>query len=145
MVIVPSASPLQVEVYMNNADIGFVKLGQDAAIKVDAFPFTRYGALHGKVTRIASDAIDEQDARRAEANAANLANSANTPPSNAAPNFVFPITLSIEEKAIHTADAAVPLTAGMTVTAEIKTDNRRVIDYLFSPIAKVASEAMRER
>ena len=42
-------------------------------------------------------------------------------------------------------DATVPLTPGMTVSVEIKTDSRRVIDYLLSPLAKVASEAMREQ
>ena len=39
----------------------------------------------------------------------------------------------------------IPLTPGMTVTVEIKTDSRRVIDYLLSPLAKIASEAGRER
>ncbi len=145
MVIVPSDGPLQIEVYMSNADIGFVKVGQDAAVKVDAFPFTRYGALHGVVTRIASDAIDEQEARRAESNATNLANSANMPASATPPSFVFPVTISLKETAFRVDGAVMPLTPGMTATAEVKTDNRRVIDYLFSPLAKTASEAMRER
>ncbi len=145
MVIVPSEGPLQVEVYMSNADIGFVKVGQDATVKVDAFPFTRYGALHGVVTRIASDAIDEQEARRAESNATNLANSANMPASATPPSFVFPVTISLKETAFRVDGAVMPLTPGMTATAEVKTDDRRVIDYLFSPLAKTASEAMRER
>ena len=42
-------------------------------------------------------------------------------------------------------EAIIPLTPGMTVTAEIKTESRRVIDYLFSPLAKIASEALREK
>jgi hemolysin D len=145
MIIVPSEGALQAQVYVDNPDIGFVKLGQEATIKVDAFPFTRYGALHGRVMRIASDAIDEQDARRTEANAAHLANSANEAPSTAAPNFVFPVTLALDEDTIRTNGVDIPLSTGMTVTAEIKTDSRRVIDYLFSPIAKVTSEALRER
>ena len=41
--------------------------------------------------------------------------------------------------------ATIPLTSGMTVTVEIKTDSRRVIDYLLSPLAKIASEALKER
>jgi hemolysin D len=48
-----------------NLDIGFVKPGEDAVIKVDAFPFTRFGALHGKVVNIASAAMAEQAAKRA--------------------------------------------------------------------------------
>jgi hemolysin D len=146
MVIVPSDSPLQVEVYMSNADIGFIKTGQQAIVKVDAFPFTRYGALHGRVTRVATDAIDEENARRAEANATNLTNSANFQPStNGQPNFVFPVMIALDEDAIRVGDASFPMTPGMTVTAEVNTDNRRVIDYFFSPLAKVTSEALRER
>lgn len=148
MTIVPANSELQVEVYVSNSDIGFVKVGQDAAVKVDAFPFTRYGTLHGKVIRVASDAIDEQDAHRAEANATNLTNSASIPPPAAPgqhPEFVFPVTVSLEEHAMKIGEAVIPLTPGMTVTAEIKTENRRVIDYLFSPLARVASEALHEK
>jgi hemolysin D len=148
MTIVPEDSELQVEVYVSNTDIGFVQAGQDAAVKVDAFPFTRYGTLHGKVLRIATDAIDEHDARRAEANPANLTNSANSAPAIAPgrrQDFLFPVTLSLEEKAMKVDAAVVPLTPGMTVTAEIKTESRRVIDYLFSPLAKVASEALHEK
>jgi hemolysin D len=145
MVIVPSSGPIQAEVYMDNAEIGFVKLGQEVTVKVDAFPFTRYGALHGKVSRIASDTIDEQQARRAQSNAVNLANSETMPSANEPQKFVFPILITLDESAIHVQDANVPLTAGMTVTAEIRTDSRRVIDYFFSPLAKVTSEALRER
>ena len=116
-------------------------------IKVDAFPFTRFGVLHGKVVKIASGAIDEQDAKRALANATASANVAQTPaPAPGQPeNFVFPVTVALDETAMKIDNAVVPLTPGMTVTVEIKTDSRRVIDYLLSPLAKIASEAARER
>ena len=63
-VLTPIGGKLQVEALVANLDIGFVKPGQDAVIKIDAFPFTRFGALHGKVVNIASAAIAEQDAKR---------------------------------------------------------------------------------
>ena len=68
-VVTPNEGPLQVEALVANLDIGFVKIGQEAAVKVDAFPFTRFGVAHGKVVRIASEAIDEQEAKRSLANA----------------------------------------------------------------------------
>ena len=147
LVITPNEGPLQVEALVANLDIGFVKIGQDAVIKVDAFPFTRFGALKGKVARIASQAVDETEAKRA---LANLTSSANTMPSNAsAPgqpeSFVFPVTIELTQTSMKIAETEMPLNPGMTVTAEIKTDSRRVIDYLLSPLAKVGSEAMRER
>jgi hemolysin D len=147
LVITPTEGALRVEALVANLDIGFVKLGQDAAIKVDAFPFTRFGVLHGKVIRIASEAVSESEAKRALANAASSA--AVAPPAASAPgqaeSFVFPVTIAVEETAMNIGGTQIPLTPGMTVTAEIKTDSRRVIDYLLSPLAKVASEALRER
>ena len=68
-VVTPTDQSLQVEALVANMDIGFVKVGQDVAVKLDAFPFTRFGALHGKVIRIASAAVDEQEAKRSLANA----------------------------------------------------------------------------
>jgi hemolysin D len=147
IVLTPVGGKLQVEALVANLDIGFVKPGQDAAIKVDAFPFTRFGALHGKVVNIASAAIAEQDAKRALANATATANAA--PEAPTAPgqpeSFVFPVTVSLDQTAMKIDHATIPLTPGMTVTVEIRTDSRRVIDYLLSPLAKIASEAARER
>ena len=146
-VITPAGGELQVEALVANLDIGFVKLGQDAVVKVDAFPFTRFGVLHGKVVKIASGAIDEQEAKRALANAAASANVAQAPaPAPGQPeNFVFPVTVALDETAMKIGNSVVQMTPGMTVVIEIKTDSRRVIDYLLSPLAKIASEAARER
>ena len=148
MTIVPSDGALQVEAYVSNVDIGFVKVGQIAEIKIDAFPFTRFGTIRGNVTRVATDAIDEQEAKRAESNAIAPANGATAPPNTAAgqpQSFVFPITIALDVNTMKIDGVIIPLTPGMTVSAEIKTDSRRVIDYLLSPIAKVTSEAMKER
>ena len=84
-VITPSGGKLQVQALVANLDIGFVKPGEDAVIKVDAFPFTRFGVLHGKVVKIASGAIAEQEAKRALANATAAANVAQSQPSRARP------------------------------------------------------------
>lgn len=55
------------------------------------------------------------------------------------------MTIALDEQAMDIDGATVALTPGMTVTVEIKTDSRRVIDYLLSPLAKIASEALKER
>ena len=146
MLIAPLGATLQVEAFVSNLDIGFVKLGQVAEIKVDAFPFTRFGTLRARVVRIASEAIDEQEARRQQANALAATNPA-SPAAGPGPqqSFVFPVTLALESASMMVGAAQVPLAPGMTVSAEIKTDRRRVIDYLISPIARVTSEAMKER
>jgi hemolysin D len=131
-VITPNGGKLQVEALVPNLDIGFVKFGQPAVIEVDAFPFKRFGVLHGKVVEIAPSAIAEQEAKRALANATAAASAAQAPASapGQVDSFVFPVTTALDETA---------MTPGMTVTVEIKTDSRRVIDDLLSPLAKVAS------
>jgi hemolysin D len=103
--------------------------------------------LHGKVVKIASGAIDEQEAKRALANEAASANVAQSPaPAPGQPeSFVFPVTVALDESVMKINGSMVPMTPGMTVSIEIKTDSRRVIDYLLSPLAKIASEAARER
>jgi hemolysin D len=147
LVVAPTDAALQVEALVANLDIGFVKLGQSAAIKVDAFPFTRFGVLHGRVTRIASEAVEEQAAKRSLANAAatDIASAAPASPAGQPQSFVFPVSIALEEQAMNINGGMIPLTSGMTVTVEIKTDRRRVIDYLLSPLAKVSSEALEER
>ena len=109
-------------VLVANLDIGFVKLGQEAAVKVDAFPFTRFGVLHGKVVKIATDAVDELEAKRAMANATGATAGANaTSGQQGQPqSFVFPVTLSLEETGMTVNNATIPLSQGMTVTAEIR-------------------------
>ena len=147
LVIAPSAGPMQVEALVANLDIGFVRLGQDAVVKVDAFPFTRFGSLAGKVVRIAHEAVDETEAKRALADLTSPSNG--LPPQTSGPgqaeSFVFPVTVALDATTMKIGDAPMGLSPGMTATVEIKTDSRRVIDYLLSPLAKVGSEALRER
>ena len=144
--VVPTGGALQVEALVANMDIGFVKVGQPVEVKLDAFPFTRFGALHGKVVAIASEAVDEQQAKRALANATAPGNI----PDNAAgpgqtPSFVFPVIVAVDQPAMRVDGATIPLAPGMTATVDIRTESRRIVDYLMSPLAKTISEAMTER
>jgi hemolysin D len=148
MVITPIGGTLQVQALIANADIGFIKLGQDVVVKVDAFPFTRFGVLHGKVAQIASAAVDEQEAKRVFANAAAAANDASASPASApgqTESFVFPVTISLDEDAMKFEGGEAPLAPGMTVAIEIKTDSRRAIDYFLSPLAKLGRESLHEQ
>jgi hemolysin D len=57
MVLVPADSRLEIEAMVRNQDIGFVRAGEDAEIKIDTFNFTRYGLLHGQVMSVSEDAM----------------------------------------------------------------------------------------
>lgn len=122
MVIVPKENVLEVEAMLLNKDIGFVNPGQQAEVKVETFPFTKYGTLHGTITQVSSDAIADDKLGLIYATRVKLAND----------------TLQVENKIIR-------MTPGMAVTVEVKTGKRRVIEYFLSPLMKVSSESLRER
>ncbi len=146
LVVTPNQGTLQILALVSNLDVGFVKVGQPVVVKVDAFPFTRFGTLHGQVTKIATEAVDEAEAKRTLANvtAPSAGPAAVGAGAGQPQSFVFPVTVTLEETAIRADGATLPLTPGMTVAIDIETNRRRVIDYVFSPIAKVTSEALRE-
>ncbi|MBD3813467.1 MAG: HlyD family type I secretion periplasmic adaptor subunit [Betaproteobacteria bacterium] len=122
MVVVPKDNVLEVEAMLPNKDIGFVNPGQDAEVKVETFPFTKYGTLHGKVTQVSSDAIQDEKLGLIYSTRVKLARD----------------TLQVENKTVR-------LTPGMAVTVEVKTGTRRVIEYFLSPLLQTTSESLRER
>lgn len=122
MVIVPRENVLEVEAMLPNKDIGFVNAGQDAEIKIETFPYTKYGTLHGTITQVSSDAI--QDEKR---------------------GLIYSTRVKLARDALRVENKTVRLTPGMAVTVEIKTGTRRVIEYFLSPLMQATSESIRER
>jgi hemolysin D len=145
MRIVPEGSGLEIQAYVRNRDIGFVSVGQEAVVKVESFPFTRYGAIKARVMRIAKDAIPEPDANAIEGDPTRVSNAAGFAGGERTQNLVFPIVLRPDTETIVIDGVTQPLTSGMAVTVELKTGARRMLEYLFSPLVEVASKAMRER
>ncbi len=145
MRIVPDDAGLEIECYLQNKDIGFVKNGQPAIVKIESFPFTRYGSLDAKVTRVAHDAIPESDAQTIEGNPAKPPKSSYFGGAQRVQSLVFPVTLQSGRAAMNIDGVEVPLSPGMGVTVEIKTGKRRILEYLFSPLVETASRAMKER
>ena len=146
MVVVPTDGVLEVEALVENQDIAFIQPGQEAIIKVDSFPFTRYGSIKGTVKRVSSDAVDQRDAgMTSETNTQRNSNANTISGVSQVQNLVYPVTIELKDKSIFADGRDVPLGPGMTVTAEVKTGNRRVIDYLLAPLREISSNAARER
>jgi hemolysin D len=145
MRIVPDDASLEIEAYVENKDIGFVKVDQEAIIKVESFPFTRFGTIDGVVTHVSHDAIPEPDAINSEGMPTKSKKESFFGGGQRTQNLVFQILLKTKHDYIVVEGVKIPLTSGMAVTAEIKTGKRRIIDYIFSPLVEVASRAMRER
>lgn len=139
MAVVPEGGALEVEAWVQNKDIGFVRAGQHAAVKLETFPFTRYGMLEGEVLDVSQDAVTPQRDKTDEDNSA--VTSSETQNAGA----VYVAHLKLNRTTMEVDGSTVNLTPGMVVSAEIKTGQRRIMDYLLSPIQKNSQEAMRER
>lgn len=143
--IVPDNSELEVESYIQNKDIGFIKVGQEAIVKLEAFPFTRFGTIDAKVISVAHDAIPEPEAQSIESNPARSNKSKFFGGAQRTQNLVYPIILKLSRNTMDAGDTEVPLSAGMAATVEISTGKRRIIDYIISPLVETTSQAMKER
>lgn len=120
--LVPDLEPLRIDAWVPNRDIGFLRVGQSASIKVHAFPFTRHGTVPGQLEFISRDAV--RDERLGARYRAQLR------------------PLPAAEPAADLVDSLVP---GMTVTVEIATGQRRLIEFLAAPLVAAFNEAGRER
>jgi len=132
--LVPKREALVAEVFIRNDDIGFVRKGQSVRIKLAAYPFTRYGMLEGTVQNISADASEFQ--------AGNTPEQQEAPSSDAA---AFKAVVQLSGQQLASAGTVLPIAAGMLVTAEIREGRRTVLEYLLSPVKRVASEAGGER
>ena len=145
MRIIPDDAGLEIECYAQNKDIGFIQTGQEAVIKIESFPFTRYGSIEGRVGRVARDAIPEPDAQTIEGNPAKTTKSSYFGGAQRTQNLVFPVTVAPDRRIMNVDGQEIPLSPGMAVVVEIKTGKRRILEYLLSPLVETASRAMRER
>ncbi len=122
MIVVPKDAEVSADVVIDNKDIGFVNAGQHAEVKLETFPFTRYGTIPAVVSGVTSDAVNDEKR-----------------------GAIFPATLTLGKGVIDVDGKAIKLSPGMNLTAEIKTGKRRVIDYLLSPVEKTLKESLGER
>ena len=147
MVIVPGNAERIVEALVPSHDIGFVKVGDPVVVKVDAFPFTRYGTFSGTVVALSEDAITVRDAAGLQ-DAGTIALGQAGPqlsgtPAVAGLHYVARIHLSSSEIMVN--GRSLNLEPGMTVRVEIRTESRSVIDYVLSPVSQVLNESGHER
>ncbi len=139
--LVPANEPLRAEVAVQNPDIGFVRAGQRVRLKLAAYPFQKYGMLDGTVETVMADTGSQGGRGAATGGAA-----AGDPAAAAAKDvsaYRAIVTLAAQEMRVR--GASLPLAAGMQLTAEIVEDQRTVMEYLLSPVQRIASEAGRER
>ena len=125
MQIVPDDVGLQFEVYADNKDIGFIKVGQTAEVKITTFNFQKFGMIDAVVDEISADAVDNaQDTSK---------------------HGKFKLLLTPLKDSVDVEGNLVKLAPGMDVSAEIKIKEKRIVDFFLDPFRQYTSEALRER
>ena len=105
MIVVPDSATVTAEVSIANQDIGFVNAGQMAEVKLETFPYTKYGTVKARVDIVTADAVTDEKK-----------------------GSYYPATLTLSQKDMLIDGKRVNLSPGMNITAEIKTGQRRVIE-----------------
>lgn len=122
MTLVPLGEANEIEALVENRDIGFLRLGQRAEVKLEAFDYTRYGTLPAEVTVISADAVADERG-----------------------NLRYPVLLRLERRTVRIGDREATVAPGMVTYADIKSGRRTIFSYFLSPILKTVQESLRER
>jgi HlyD family secretion protein len=134
MTLVPDGDALLAEVWVTHLDAGLVEPGQEARLKLTAYPFQQYGMLSARVRHISPDASEAADQKNAK-NAGILDQPASS----------FRALIELPEPFIDAQGKRYRLSPGMQLNAEINLGTRTVLQYLLSPVQKTLHEAGRER
>ena len=105
-----------------NKDIGFIKIGMPVAIKVDTYDFQKYGTLRGQVTQIDKDSTDDPKQ-----------------------GPIYTVQITPQQQDLMVDGHWRHLSTGLSVTAEIKTGKRRIIEFFIYPLIKHLDEGMSVR
>jgi hemolysin D len=124
LTLVPEQSALEIEAQVMNRDIGHLQVGQRVINKIETFDFTRYGFVDGEVLWVGTDAVQDQKL-----------------------GLVYPVRIRLNQTRTPNAvnGRYGEVSAGMNVTADIRTDERRMLEYLLAPMLRYQQEALRER
>jgi len=119
--IVPEDTPLVVEANVQNKDIGFIQVGQPVSVKVDTYSFHRYGYLKGTVESISPDAISDEKQ-----------------------GLIYKMKVSVDTTKTSK-DNVIKVEPGMSVTAEITTGKRRIIEFFLDPLMTYTDTSLEVR
>lgn len=125
MELLPTSSDLIVEAEVSPGDIAYVKEGQAASVKLDAYDFSIFGAMNGTVTYISPDTLMKKT------------------PNGEEP--YYRVLIQIGEAEFAGRGNEIVIKPGMTASVDIKAMERTVLSYLTKPITKTLSEGLGER
>lgn len=115
--IVPDNTPVEMVCYVKNMDIADVEIGMETEIKLEAYPYNKYGTVKGKVKYISPSAFVSEQM-----------------------GSVYLVKIEITDK-----HDDIDIISGLSGSVEIKTDKRTVMDYFLEPIKKGFGESLKEK
>lgn len=123
MEIVPAEDTLLVEAKISPSDIAFIKLGQEATVKLTAYDYSIYGGLEGVVEQISADTfLNEEDGQS-----------------------YYHILVRTGERSLKTTDQTFDILPGMIAQVDIKTGKKSILDYMLKPLLRAKMNAFTER
>ena len=120
--IVPENSPLLIKATLLSKDMGFIAENMAASIKIDTFSFQKYGTIDGKVIQVSKDSIEDEHL-----------------------GLVYEVYIAPEKNTLLVDGIETPISAGMSVTAEVKVGKRRIIEFFIYPLIKYLDEGISVR
>lgn len=122
MSLIPKDAPLGIKGVVMNQDIGFVKAGMPVSIKIDTYNFQKYGMLEGEIGVISPNSRNDERL-----------------------GAVYDVYITLRTKQLTVEGKIESLKAGMSVTNEIKTGKRRIIEFFIYPLVKYLDESIKVR
>lgn len=142
--VVPDEHNVEVEAVLENRDIGFVSVGQPVELKIDAYPFTRYGLAKGTILAIDRDA-EATPVNPAQVHQGTQRDADDLQNIEGSERLRYTVHISIDGKSLKVDGRPGALLPGMSVKAEILTGKRRIIDFLLAPLSEHVHDSLHER
>ena len=140
--VVPLDAKLMVEAVLSNTDIGYVRVGQKVDLKIDTFPFQKYGTVPGTVTWISPDA-EARAPGSTDPTELQVGSDSLKVPSKS--GLMYRLRIKPDQPGVFVENELRQLSAGMTVQADIVTSNRRIYEFFLAPVIKHWNDGMKVR
>lgn len=120
--VVPLNAPLVVKAQVMNKDIGFIRAGLPVLMKIDTFDFQKYGMIKGVVKKVSKDSVEDQRL-----------------------GPIYDVFITPQNHTLMVEGRETPISTGMSLTAEIKVNKRRIIEFFIYPMIKYWNQAIQVR
>ena len=114
--VIPADEEIQMFCYVKNMDIADVRVGTETEIKLEAYPYNKFGTVKGKVVYISPTSFTNEQM-----------------------GSVYLVKIKLTD------DNGIDIRPGLSGTVEIKTGQRTVMDYFLSPIMKGFGDSLKEK